>query len=396
MADQGKNPVVMIVDDDCETLDMLGNFFSMKGYRPVPVEDPTTVMRDIPQEKPDIILLEIIMEKLRGDSLLKVMRSRGIKVPVIVVSGHISKTLIIELIKYQVKGFFAKPVALEKLEEKVESLIASKGREGEIKKIASSVSDVGGKYGSILAISEDGNDRLVEIAQDFAKKRGLKIVSESSTQQVIRTAKKSSSNVRMILVYAANETQTLTLAKLLNISLKSMNIPVIFLAEEFSSSLMNGLKNMGFATFINLESTSQEDIQKTFDSLLLTSSERDGISKSERARHIFYDLRKIKSLPPLPDIFVKVEELSQNREASSADYGKILELDPGITARLLRIANSALFSFRRSIDSVSDAVALMGTSEIVSMVRLSGIISLLFDGGQDISYCFEYLIIGDG
>jgi putative nucleotidyltransferase with HDIG domain len=100
-------------------------------------------------------------------------------------------------------------------------------------------------------------------------------------------------------------------------------------------------------------------------------SDSNAMSDNYQRYQIISDLRKIKTLPPLPDIYFKVEMLAQNSDATSSDYSEILEYDTAVTARLLRMSNSAYYGFNREIKTVKDAVSLMGTKEIVSLVRLA-------------------------
>ena len=99
------------------------------------------------------------------------------------------------------------------------------------------------------------------------------------------------------------------------------------------------------------------------------------------------DLKVIKTLPPMPDIYFKIEKLANDPNSTSADYSKVLELDVNITANILRISNSAFFSFRRKIRSVKNAVTLLGKGEILSLVRLSYI-----TGNLNVSPIIEHAV----
>ena len=99
------------------------------------------------------------------------------------------------------------------------------------------------------------------------------------------------------------------------------------------------------------------------------------------------DLEVIKVLPPMPDIYFKIEKIANDPNSTSTDYSKLIELDANITANILRISNSAFFSFRRKIRSVKDAVTLLGKGEILSLVRLSYI-----TGNLNVSPIIEHAV----
>lgn len=77
---------------------------------------------------------------------------------------------------------------------------------------------------------------------------------------------------------------------------------------------------------------------------------------------------RIRALPPLPKTFLQINELFRNEHASIADLAKLIEEDPMLVANLLKVANSPLYSFRREIKSVLQAVGLFGMSTTRSLV----------------------------
>lgn len=68
-----------------------------------------------------------------------------------------------------------------------------------------------------------------------------------------------------------------------------------------------------------------------------------------------------------PDICIRIFELMEDN-ASAQDLGDVIGRDPSLTARLLRIVNSPFYGFSRRIDTVSRAVAVIGSSELYNLV----------------------------
>lgn len=87
-------------------------------------------------------------------------------------------------------------------------------------------------------------------------------------------------------------------------------------------------------------------------------------------------LSKIKTLPPLPETVVKIQQLCSNPESSVGDLIKIVETDPMITANLLKAANSPFYGFSREIQTVSQAVSLFGMSTVKGLA-VSGVVKKL-------------------
>ncbi|MCP5152021.1 MAG: HDOD domain-containing protein [Ectothiorhodospiraceae bacterium] len=69
-----------------------------------------------------------------------------------------------------------------------------------------------------------------------------------------------------------------------------------------------------------------------------------------------------------PDVYVRVTELLQDSAASADAIADVIALDPHLTARLLRLVNSVYFGFARRIDTVSRAIAVLGETDLVSLV----------------------------
>jgi HD-like signal output (HDOD) protein len=80
-------------------------------------------------------------------------------------------------------------------------------------------------------------------------------------------------------------------------------------------------------------------------------------------------INSIKSLPPLPKTVVDMQRICNDPNSSIQDLIKTVEHDPMIVANLLKAANSPLYSFRREILSVAQAVSLFG----MSMTRSIGL-----------------------
>jgi CheY-like chemotaxis protein len=72
------------------------------------------------------------------------------------------------------------------------------------------------------------------------------------------------------------------------------------------------------------------------------------------------DLDKIDDLPTLPTVFAEVDRLCKNPDVGANELSKVIETDPSITLKLLSLANSDFFGFSRKINTVLDAISLLG------------------------------------
>jgi len=75
-----------------------------------------------------------------------------------------------------------------------------------------------------------------------------------------------------------------------------------------------------------------------------------------------------KTLVSLPTIYFQVERAINHPSSSSSDIAKALRTDQGLCARLLRIANSAFYGFPQRMESVEQAIRVIGTRQLHDLV----------------------------
>jgi len=68
----------------------------------------------------------------------------------------------------------------------------------------------------------------------------------------------------------------------------------------------------------------------------------------------------------LPDICLRLRELIDDGE-NVAEISRLIQTDTALTARLLQIVNSALYSFPVQIDSINQAITLIGTEQLYQL-----------------------------
>lgn len=79
-------------------------------------------------------------------------------------------------------------------------------------------------------------------------------------------------------------------------------------------------------------------------------------------------VEEIEGLPTLPTVYAQVEQLCQDPHVDADEVAKVIEADPSITMKLLKLANSAFFGFSREIKTVKDAVSLLGNETVKNAV----------------------------
>ena len=79
----------------------------------------------------------------------------------------------------------------------------------------------------------------------------------------------------------------------------------------------------------------------------------------------------LKNLPVIPEVATKIMSMAEDKlDISFKELENIIKLDPGLTTKILKVANSALYARQREIKSLQMAITLLGFKNIKSLVLL--------------------------
>lgn len=84
-------------------------------------------------------------------------------------------------------------------------------------------------------------------------------------------------------------------------------------------------------------------------------------------------------LGTLPAIVYRVFEAMDDPKSTATQIGKIINDDPALTARLLKLVNSPFYGFTSKVDTVYRAIALIGHRELRSVVLAASAVKV-FEG----------------
>ncbi len=79
-------------------------------------------------------------------------------------------------------------------------------------------------------------------------------------------------------------------------------------------------------------------------------------------------LSLVDTVPSLPAVVCQLQEYLDDPEVNFDQLSRVIECDPGLTANVLQLANSAYFGWQGGIGSVRDAISRLGTKRIFQMV----------------------------
>lgn len=106
---------VLVVDDDPLVCDLLVQFLSLRGYRTCGVKDGADAMKAVDDERPDVILLDLIMPGISGVEVLRSLREKGYQGGIIIMTGSHNEELLEEAWSLGPQEVLVKPIDLERL-----------------------------------------------------------------------------------------------------------------------------------------------------------------------------------------------------------------------------------------------------------------------------------------
>ncbi|BBO68100.1 HDIG domain protein [Desulfosarcina alkanivorans] len=89
--------------------------------------------------------------------------------------------------------------------------------------------------------------------------------------------------------------------------------------------------------------------------------------------HVDDIIKEIDAIAPTSRIINRILELANDPEGSISDLADIVKCDLTLTAKLLKLCNSAYYGFPVFVDSVDQAVKLLGENRVVELAVLGGV-----------------------
>jgi putative nucleotidyltransferase with HDIG domain len=98
------------------------------------------------------------------------------------------------------------------------------------------------------------------------------------------------------------------------------------------------------------------------------ASEGNRPMNQEKFEQIKQKILSIGDLPTLPHVAMDVSRLANSPSSSMSDIVRIIYNDPSLTAKMLKVANSAFYGMPKRIESLNMALVILGMREINSLV----------------------------
>jgi len=153
-----ETPLVHVVDDDASVRESLAVLLEAAGFLVRAYDSATAFLQATSERTAGCVLTDVQMPELNGLELQRRMVERGIRLPVIVMTGHADVPIAVEALKAGATDFLEKPFNDEQLLAAVESAIVLSQR---ARDEAAAVADIAARLATLTPREREVLDRLV-------------------------------------------------------------------------------------------------------------------------------------------------------------------------------------------------------------------------------------------
>ena len=119
MADE----TILIVEDDASMLEGLHDNFEFEGYRVITAADGEAGLNAALEARPDLIVLDIMLPKINGYEVCRLIRREGLDVPIIMLTAKGQESDIVLGLELGADDYLTKPFGIMELLARVNALL---------------------------------------------------------------------------------------------------------------------------------------------------------------------------------------------------------------------------------------------------------------------------------
>ncbi|AZL54026.1 DNA-binding response regulator [Aliarcobacter skirrowii] len=117
-----KNLKVLIVEDEIDLANLIKSSIKELFFKVVIAKDGLEAIKKFDSFKPDIIISDIMMPNLNGLEMSKKIKEKNSETPIVILSAHSHKEMLLEAIDLGISKYFIKPFDIEEFIEYLKEL----------------------------------------------------------------------------------------------------------------------------------------------------------------------------------------------------------------------------------------------------------------------------------
>lgn len=123
--------------------------------------------------------------------------------------------------------------------------------------------------------------------------------------------------------------------------------------------------------------SASKDTAEAEDAAVLTVAQTDQLKAI---------VKKIDNIPTLPTVVAEVNEAIRDPRVNASYVGKIITRDQALSAKTLRLVNSAFYGFPRKINNVTRAIIVMGFNKVRNLALSASVLDAFRTRDRDFDY----------
>lgn len=92
-------------------------------------------------------------------------------------------------------------------------------------------------------------------------------------------------------------------------------------------------------------------------------------------------VEKFNNAKTLPHVAIRVTQMVNDEKCTMRDFEEIIQMDPVLVSRLLKLVNSPFFGLKNKVDSISKAVVYVGMKNLRNLVAVEALRNMFDDQG---------------
>ncbi len=92
----------------------------------------------------------------------------------------------------------------------------------------------------------------------------------------------------------------------------------------------------------------------------------------------------IPTLGSYAQVIAEMEKVLNEPHSTLADLGSVIEKDPDMTARLLKLGNSSFFGFHNRLETVAEAISVIGIQQVQDLILVSNVVETFAGIGREL------------
>ena len=136
---------ILVVEDDLSILTGLSMSLRFEGYEVLQAQDGRSGLQKMLDERPDLLVLDVMLPQMNGFEVLEELKKRGNTVPVVVLSAKGVETDRVMGLNLGADDYVVKPFSLQELLARVRAVLRRRVRDGNIVRFSDTAVDLNAK-----------------------------------------------------------------------------------------------------------------------------------------------------------------------------------------------------------------------------------------------------------